>query len=407
MDSEKIIIKPLKLNELIISLERLIRFKRPYHKKSRVYKDILTKNTIYPKISLKNYSEYPLGIINALVQLIWNYSIKNLCNNFEQDYRINTYLAYEELKVFSSQNIIEDIIFSENTLKFSTISSLSIKDSEYANIVEILNDNFFKIEPQNFIDNSLDALSIAYLQYNLGFPLNIDGLLSIIKDDFPLSSNIKRLIHINHIIKTENLDFSLFTTLEKMYKKAENQRKIQKAKYPVKLILLVEGATEEKLLPVFSNKLGINFDEHGIELIASGGKNQVDKLYDSLYQIANLPILIILDKDAMPVAEKIKMKLRKKDRLFVIPEGEFEDILPVNLICKTVNKHYRLLTQISPDDLTKYDSMSSCLETIWKEKGIGEFSKAEFARILSENIHNKEDISPTLQHIVEIIRELL
>ena len=403
-------IKPLKLNELITCLERLIRFKRPYQKKSRVYKDILVKNTIYPKISLKNYSEYPFGIINALVQLIWNYSVKNLLSpndNGNIDYRINIYLAYEELKAFSSQSIMEDIIFDENTLKFSNLPTLNIKNLQYKEIIEVLNRNLFNIKKNDININNAKSLSMAYLQYCESFPLNIDKLLRIISNDTQISSNLKRIIYINDIIKKENSDFSSFEEAEKIFKIAEEYRKKENARYPAKVILLVEGATEKKLLPLFSNKLGLNFDNNGVELIDSGGKNQVDKLYDSLYQITNLPILIVLDADAMPIAEKIQKKLRTKDRLFVIPEGEFEDILPVNLICKAINKRYHLLTHINSDDLITKTSRTSCLETIWKEKGIGEFSKAEFTQLISEHINNEDDISLTLKHIVEIISQLI
>ena len=40
---------------------------------------------------------------------------------------------------------------------------------------------------------------------------------------------------------------------------------------------IVEGITEEILLPVFSKLLGYDFYAHGIQIIPAGGKNQVVK----------------------------------------------------------------------------------------------------------------------------------
>ena len=111
---KKLLIKPLEYTELIIALERLSRFQYPPQKKERVYKEILLKNTVSPKISLKNYHNYSLGTINKLVQLIWNTSINTLDGIKEPDYSVNTYLAYEEIKAFSAQTIVKDIFESAN-----------------------------------------------------------------------------------------------------------------------------------------------------------------------------------------------------------------------------------------------------------------------------------------------------
>ena len=57
------------------SIERLTRFKYPKYKRERVYKEILTKHTIQPKISLKTFYSYPQIAIDELVKLIWNTSV--------------------------------------------------------------------------------------------------------------------------------------------------------------------------------------------------------------------------------------------------------------------------------------------------------------------------------------------
>ena len=76
---------------------------------------------------------------------------------------------------------------------------------------------------------------------------------------------------------------------------AENYRNQNRSRKPLKLIVLVEGATEEVLLPLFSSVAGIDFEKTGIELVASGGKNQVARIYAEINLGVNLPIFIILE----------------------------------------------------------------------------------------------------------------
>ena len=114
---------------------------------------------------------------------------------------------------------------------------------------------------------------------------------------------------------------------------------------------MAEGATEEKLLPVFAAKAGLDFDKEGVQLIAAGGKNQVAKLYNELSPKLNIPVLLLLDADAQPIAEKIKENILVKDKLFLISKGEFEDILSSELICKAINNFYKTATCVNCSDL--------------------------------------------------------
>ena len=413
IEQDKIVIKPLEFNKLLVFLERLTRFEHPYNKRSRVYKEILTKNTISPKISLKNYYDYSLKTRNFLAQLIWDLSVKDWGGNASSDYGINIYLAYEEIKTFSPQSILENIIFSENLIKFTKPGN-SISSNKEFQIISILNEIGINIASLNPDMAGLDVLSRAYLLYTAESPLNIDGLLTLIEQNnngnLKISENISRLIRINNFAKHNKLNISgenFAQTLDFVFRHSEKLRKEKAFKYPAKMLVIAEGITEEKLLPIFSDKLGLNFEKNGIHLIAAGGKNQVARIYDNYRENLRLPVLILLDADAVEVIDKIKEVLCDKDRIFVISKGEFEDILPVGLICKSINAFYGLTANVIPQEIQTGESMSASLNKIWKEKGFGDFNKAKFAQIIAENITDEDDISPVIRQICLIIKDML
>lgn len=393
------------LHELVISLERLTRFEYPLKKKNRVYREILFKNLIHPKISLRTYYNYPLSTINAIVKLIWDTSLKRLGIDQPPSFTINAYLAYEEIKIFSVNSMITDLLLSESVSKFTRISSIDNIDQNINQIITNLNESGFSITENNEFDN----LSSIYYQYKLNFPLDISGLLDLIAYNNDVSVNLKRLIWINNKLKKEKIQDLKYneTLMESLYSKVEDYREKEGSRFPAKLILLVEGITEEKLLPVFADKIGINFDKKGIILIAAGGKNQSARLYKRFKKETNLPILILLDADAASIADEINEELRINDQIFILKNGEFEDILTVDLICRALNTFYRLIGEVSSCDIKEDQSRVSQLENLWKEKGFGEFNKAEFAKIIAENIRDKNDISDTLSQIFLSISGML
>ena len=173
-------------------------------------------------------------------------------------------------------------------------------------------------------------------------------------------------------------------------------------KFPVEKVVIVEGITEEILLPKFAKICGYDFDKAGINLISAGGKNQVVKLFYKLAETLKLPIYVLLDNDAKDNFEQIAPRLRAHDKVRVLEGGEFEDILPLNLIKRTLNKHPRLYSPVLIDELRQDFRMTEILNEILKQRGL-EFKKAEFASMVAENILTQKDVS---QEIEEVITEL-
>jgi len=395
-------------DELCIAFERMQRFNYPFKKYERVYREILIKHIINPKVSLKNYYSFSPLELQYLAQTIWNCSIKEICPEITEDYSINPYIFYEESRLFFAEEIIKKIIFSQNFEGFSLPEDFF--DEQKQNTEKILKnifeDNGFCLSEKtlSFINqfsdiNKLDLYSRLYILLNMNFPLNITGFLQIAETK---TQQAKRLEEIHkHIKNKQNLSFvKVFNYAEKLRTKKSYNR-------PIRLIVLVEGITEEILLPLFSKACGHDFEKEGVELIASGGKNQVGKLYKKLIEQTKSPVFILLDADAKSISDDINKNMRSIDRVYLISCGEFEDILSNELICNSVNSYYELSGRILKDEIHTEARKTHILSELWKQKGFGEFKKAEFAGIISQNISSRLDLTEEMEKIVMLISESL
>lgn len=311
--------KNLTKDQIIISLDRLTRFKRTEDKYLRVFLDIIHSNLIEPVLK-KN-------------------EIKNL------DYKYITEIVTE---------IFNQTLGAPNTLDINRYLK------EYENSIFVNDKN-----TQNFLDNNINyAEGIKLLPDNL--PINLKWLKSL-SDKEPSTSN----------------------------------REVHLLKFPIEKVLLVEGITEEILLPVFAEFLGYDFYAKGIQIIAAGGKNQVVKLYYKLAEELKIPVFVLLDKDAEDNIRQIEPKLRPIDKIHLVSCGEFEDLLPKSLIVKTVNSDFKNFLSITEADLPSDIPTAAILEELFKTKGLHEFKKADFAKMVKDNITTEEDISDEITAIIE------
>jgi len=389
---------------LYISFERLTRFNTPFEKLERVHKELLIKHSIEPKINSKNFWNYDLSEINRFFQYLWNKSLENTDEIDLKNYKINLYLAFEELKEYSAAEFLKNLIQSGKLNVYNP-------EKEYPENFNFCNEEDFKQISEIFKKAGLVNLEIynklegfneiekLFISYKMNFPINIHGFLNILKKEKKLTSGMKRLIWIDDYINRHKLNIENNISkenLEKIYAQARQYREKNDSLNPIELLILAEGTTEEILLPVFSRIAGFDFNKNGVKVISSGGKNQAVKLYFKLSREINLPILMIFDSDASEEAEIIKNNLRSIDDIYIISNGEFEDILPDSLICKAVNIHYRLTGSINFSDIQGLSKKYQVLNNLWKKKGFGEFKKVEFARIIAKNINKKSDLSEEL-----------
>lgn len=318
-------IKPLTKEQIIISIDRLTRFKFTETKYLRVYKDILINNLIEPKykksdIDCLNYNE-----LTSIAEFIINYSLKELGINIANSKKINS-----ELK-------------------------------NYENAIFKLDDNI-----QQLLENNI----------------NYDAILQLIQN-----TSVKNLQWLNSLsIESDRIVM----------------RNTHALRFPISVILICEGITEETLLPEFARLCNFDFDKNGIYVISAGGKNQVVKTFYKLSEYLKIPIFVLLDSDADDNCKEISPKLREFDKIHIIKKGEFEDTLPVQLLEKTLNYATKNISLADINEIEEGETVEFLTE-FFRHRGLHEFKKAEFASMVKENISDIEDVS---EEIKEVIAEL-
>ena len=322
-------IKPLTKEQILISLDRLTRFKNPETKYLRVFKDIITCNLINPKYKKSQLEKMDYLELKNLAEQIINESLKNLKLSLNEDFTINQRLYDYEKSTFNLTKETE--ILLKNKINYMACMDL--------------------------IDENQ--------------PVNMQWL--------------KNLAVSNDILK---------------------DREKYGLKYPVEKLVISEGITEEILLPEFAKVCNYDFDKKGVYMVSAGGKNQVVKLFYQLSEIVKIPIFILLDKDALSNYKEIEPKLRAIDKVHVLKCGEFEDLLPLNLIKRTLANVLKNISMIELEFVNQNLPMVEILEEIFRHRGMHEFKKSEFAHSVKENMLDENDISLEIKEIINEISKI-
>lgn len=243
---------------------------------------------------------------------------------------------------------------------------------------------------------NLDENEIKYLNTKL----NLTGAVKYLSDEARLPLNLERL---KFLLENNNKDTKVL-------------RKEKSFLYPVSKVILTEGATEEILLSKFALKLGYDFNKEGIFVLGAGGKNQVARKYYKMVNEIKLPVFILLDYDAVETRELILTKLRPQDKIHLIKAGEFEDILPVELIVKAINNNFSNNLHCCMEDFDLNCKMTKNLHNLFKSKGFGEYKKADFAKMVKSYLEkidcdckkhkNNVLISEEIKEIIEEIKKI-
>lgn len=293
---------------------------------------------------------------------------------------LNKFLIAESKKTTSEKKITIDDICN-NACEIFNASIPANKNA--TNVDNYIQDILLKEAEINF---NLSNDDFKFLNTKL----NLTAAIQYISDENFLPLNLKRLV-----------------LLEKNRKKdAAEIRKKYSLLYPITKIILTEGATEEILLSKFADKLGYNFYQEGVFVLAAGGKNQVAKKYYKMIEGIKLPIFILLDSDAEETRELILPKLRNKDKIHLIKTGEFEDILTLDLIIRAINFNFSNNLHCSINDFEPETKMTKNLHRLFKKKGFGEYQKAEFAKMIANYLQNNkiDDIGLEIQEIINEVK---
>ncbi len=291
-------------------------------------------------------------------------------------------------------DILNKFLIKENSEKIS-LSEMTI--AQKAKIASDIFNNSFEYHPyDDFLNNLLKREEDR-----------------IFKENAISKIYLKEKLHLtNAFLSMDNKECTkenLRWILNLIETKAEitQQRKKNRLLYPVEKIILTEGVTEEILLGKFSRICGYDFKENGAYIIPAGGKNQVARKYYEMIEEFQLPIFILLDSDATETKELINPKLRKKDEIYIIKKGEFEDIVPIKIIINSLNKRFKNDHKCSVKDFQKGTPATKNLYELFKQNGFGEFKKSEFAKTIADYISStgikKDNLS---EEIIEISHKI-
>ncbi len=312
-------------------------------KLNRVSERILTKNLKFPCLKKFQIEKIPISEKIEIAKQIWVGSLPEKINSTE----LTDYINFEEIQTFNP-------------------------------------DVFFK-ELCSFNENIDRELLLKKLFFNIDVPVKF------LSENGFKSASLDRFLKIKRELQTK--------TKEEVFKSGLDEF------HSVKLLLLVEGITEEKLLPVFAKYANMDFRRRGIKLKAIGGKNPILRFYTENKDLFKIPVFILLDADGVDIEKNLRSILKSKDTLYLIKSGEIEDTLPKFLILKALNNYYQNYGVVEEKDLISDDKATKLLNNLYKEKGFGEFQKAEFAQILADNITSNDDIPKEILLIFEKIFE--
>jgi len=322
----KIKIKPLTIEQLTISIDRLTRFKNTEVKYLRVFKDLILSNLIIPKFKKQELDELDYTELKNYAEKIINTSLEAFGATNSNDFELNQ-------KLYNYEN------------------------------------NTFSLTPdcKKLLDNQI----------------NYQGFVNLLGE-----TETKNLQWLKELATTKNI---------------LTAREEKSLHFPIEKIVICEGITEETLLPKFAKLLNIDFDKKGIHIISAGGKNQVVKTYYQLVENLKLPIFVLLDKDAEENLQAVQTKLRPIDTCYILNSGEFEDLLPISLIKRSIEYAFQNIALLNSELLNNDLPMVKQLEEIFRTRGMHEFKKAEFAHFVCDNIKNETDLSEEIIKIINII----
>lgn len=328
--------KNMKQEDILLSLDRLTRFKNPEIKYKRVFYDIILKHVLSPSISKHKLDGQNAAFIVDIVERVWNNSVKKL---------------YPK----------------------SNIKCFSLKD----------------------LDDQQYNISDEYTKTLMSAKLNIADVLNAdISCKLPLN-----LVYLRKLFKE-------YSETSEIASIGANIRNNYSTLFPVQKLILTEGITEETLLPKFGEVMGYDFKKNGVFILATGGKSKVLSIYAELKYILRIPVFVLLDNDAEPVYNDVLSVLRPQDKAYLIKCGEFEDILPKDLIIKSFTEMNYDVQPPTDEELSYETGTCKSLELLWKSRGLGEFRKAHFAKAVSTCLNKQVSISGEIENIISLVKLL-
>jgi hypothetical protein len=185
------------------------------------------------------------------------------------------------------------------------------------------------------------------------------------------------------------------------------------------LLVLVEGVTETILLPRFlALTMGSRGKQDGakavsdppaVMFLACGGANQLLRKYLHMRDISKLPILCVMDHDAVEQIETIQGTLREIDHLHVWRVGEIEDTFSQVTLLDSLNAYLQSLGAselLQMQDLLTGQRRTELLDRHWRNRGLGDFDKVGFAEFHVARLKQVQDIPQEGRQLMATLKQM-
>lgn len=176
-------------------------------------------------------------------------------------------------------------------------------------------------------------------------------------------------------------------------------------------IILVEGLTEQVLLPYLAANYGLNLTDRGVLIVPAGGAKKLAHKYNYWKERLNLSIFCLFDADAIDLANSILLNLRQSDKVYILADGEIEDLIRLEFLVDRVNEYlaedplFDKSKPISIDDFAASEKRTVILDKIWRKRGFSKFEKVKFAQFIA-NQSSKMDCKCISYGGIKMLNEL-
>lgn len=172
------------------------------------------------------------------------------------------------------------------------------------------------------------------------------------------------------------------------------------------LIVLVEGNTESILLSRFLSLSKNKTSGQTVLFNACGGANQLLRKYLQLRDVCKLPIICVMDQDAVEQTATIEDVLRDGDHVHIWKSGEIEDTFSVEVLFDSLNAYLMSLgvsELLRAQDLYSDLRRTELLDKLWRDRGLGDFDKVGFAEFQVKRLKHANDIPAEGQQLMRSI----
>lgn len=192
INSKNIKFSYLSFQELLLALDRLTRFKFPEISFYRVFSDVLCKHLLEPKLTKSQIFDLDTDNLKSIFEIIWNTSVKNLCNSVCNNTSLNellknelmiTYNLSDELKNLTDINIdivsILDLIKDIDNCPINIKRLYALKNSAKSSSPVLIREKFglrFPVEKIVLCEGITEEILLPVFSRLAGFDFDKKGV---------------------------------------------------------------------------------------------------------------------------------------------------------------------------------------------------------------------------------------